>query len=449
MEALTIIRVTPLCLAVRMATDVITAVEVLGAADVACADPAACAVLLGEVRRVRGWLDATEARVTSRLNELSAALGTAPAADVHVRAGGVSAGEGRRKERRADTLAQVPVFAEALSAGEVGAEHIDALAAAVAVLDDDTRTALFDRDTSLLGIAMHTTPEQFGRHVRSTIRTLELCAGVERNLQQRRDTYLTRRHNPATGMVEGRFALHPELASQIFTAVDREVAAMLTDGERRLDPEYVNRTVNRNWLAAEALGVLLTGGHQQRRPLEADITVIVDGRTLVTGHVHPDSVCETGDGVELPPSSVQRLFCTGSFTPVIIRGDGTVLEVGRTIRTANRSQRRALRAMYRTCAAPECDVPFHRCEIHHIHWFEHGGPTDLDNLVPLCSRHHHLVHDLGWHLHLAPDRTLTITPPSGTPPSGTPPSGTPPGQARPDLAAHLTSRPPPDRQPAA
>jgi hypothetical protein len=443
------IRGTPLWLGVRMATDVIAAMEVLGAADVACADPAACAVLLGEVRRVRGWLDATEARVTSRLNELSAALGTAPAADVHVRAGGVSAGEGRRKARRADTLAQVPVFAEALSAGQVGTEHVDALAAAVAVLDDDTRTALFDRDSSLLGIAMHSTPEQFGRHVRSTIRTLELCAGVERNLQQRRDTYLTRRHNPATGMVEGRFALHPELASQIFTAVDREVAAMLTDGERRLDPEYVNRTVNRNRLAAEALGTLVAGGHQQRRPLEADITVIIDGHTLATGHLHPHSVCETGDGFDLPPSSVQRLFCTGSFTPVIVRSDGTVLDAGRTIRTANRTQRRALRAMYRTCAAPECDVPFHRCEIHHIHWYERGGRTDLDNLIPLCSRHHHLVHDLGWHLHLAPDRTLTITPPGGTPPSGTPPSGTPPSQARPDLAAHLSSRPPPDRQPAA
>jgi len=438
------IRVTPLWLGVRMATDVIAAMEVLGAADVACADPAACAVLLGEVRQVRGWLDATEARVTSRLNELSAALGTAPAADVHVRAGGVSAGEGRRKERRADTLAQVPVFAEALSAGQVGTEHVDALAAAVAVLDHDTRTALFDRDLSLLGIAMHSTPEQFGRHVRSTIRTLELCAGVERNLQQRRDTYLTRRHNPATGMVEGRFALHPELASQIFTAVDREVAAMVTDGERRLDPEYVNRTVNRNRLAAEALGTLVAGGHQQRRPLEADITVIIDGRTLATGHLHPHSVCETGDGFDLPPSSVQRLFCAGSFTPIIVRSDGTVLDAGRTIRTANRAQRRALRAMYRTCAAPECDVPFHRCEIHHIHWYERGGPTNLDNLIPLCSRHHHLVHDLGWHLHLAPDRTLTITPPNGTPPSGTPPS-----QARPDLATHLTPRPPPDRQPAA
>jgi hypothetical protein len=105
--------------------------------------------------------------------------------------------------------------------------------------------------------------------------------------------------------------------------------------------------------------------------------------------------------------------------------------------------------MYRTCAAPECDVPFHRCEIHHIHWFEHGGPTDLSNLIPLCSRHHHLVHELGWHLHLAPDRTLTITAPSSVPSDGHPPSG-----ARPDIAAHLTAhpppgRPPPGRQPAA
>jgi hypothetical protein len=33
---------------------------------------------------------------------------------------------------------------------------------------------------------------------------------------------------------------------------------------------------------------------------------------------------------------------------------------------------------------------------------------------PLCSRHHHLVHELGWRLDLAPDRTLTISQPDGT-----------------------------------
>ena len=29
---------------------------------------------------------------------------------------------------------------------------------------------------------------------------------------------------------------------------------------------------------------------------------------------------------------------------------------------------------------------------HHVIWWSHGGPTDLDNLVGLCSRCHHLVH---------------------------------------------------------
>ncbi|MCB1134438.1 MAG: hypothetical protein KDN05_25205, partial [Verrucomicrobiae bacterium] len=31
-----------------------------------------------------------------------------------------------------------------------------------------------------------------------------------------------------------------------------------------------------------------------------------------------------------------------------------------------------------------------------------------DNLIPLCSRHHHVVHEGGWTLELASDRTLTI-----------------------------------------
>jgi len=32
----------------------------------------------------------------------------------------------------------------------------------------------------------------------------------------------------------------------------------------------------------------------------------------------------------------------------------------------------------------------HRCEIHHIDTWQCGGPTDLDNLVALCVRHHQL-----------------------------------------------------------
>lgn len=99
---------------------------------------------------------------------------------------------------------------------------------------------------------------------------------------------------------------------------------------------------------------------------------------------------------------------------MILGEDGVPINVGRTHRTATRAQRRALRTIYRHCAHHGCDVTFDRCEIHHIDWYEHGGNTDLANLLPLCSRHHHLVHEGGWTLHLTPDRTLTITRPDGT-----------------------------------
>lgn len=70
--------------------------------------------------------------------------------------------------------------------------------------------------------------------------------------------------------------------------------------------------------------------------------------------------------------------------------------------------------MYPTCAFPGCDTGFNNCEIHHLLPFELGGNTDLDNLLPLCSRHHHVIHEPGWQLTLADDRTLTVHQPDGT-----------------------------------
>ena len=392
---------------------VITAIEAIDT-DVTAADPARCADLLADVRRVRGWLDAAEARITSRVTELHDSAGGAPAADVHTRCGGVSAAEGKRKERRSRTLDDAPSFGAALADGAIGAEHVDALANATAQLDDEIKTSLFDEAGDLLDAATSMSPERFGRHLRNRARTLERDNGIARNTRQRRDTYLSRKLNGATGMVEGRFAFHPELANQVFGAVDRHVAAMIADGGHRGDPAYVSRSVDRNQLAAEALGHLVAGGHQAIRPTEADITVIIDATTATTGHLHEHSVCETSDGLDLPPASIQRLLCTGRVTPIIVDPNGNALDAGDTIRHANRHQRRALRAMYRTCAFDRCDIGFDRCEIHHITPWEHGGLTDLHNLIPICSRHHHVVHEAGWSLTLEPDRTLVIRQPDGT-----------------------------------
>jgi predicted restriction endonuclease len=52
--------------------------------------------------------------------------------------------------------------------------------------------------------------------------------------------------------------------------------------------------------------------------------------------------------------------------------------------------------------------------LHHVIWWRHEGRTDLDNLLPVCVRHHHKIHDADWHITLGPNRQLTIHYPDGT-----------------------------------
>ncbi len=109
------------------------------------------------------------------------------------------------------------------------------------------------------------------------------------------------------------------------------------------------------------------------------------------------------------------MLCDAVVYPTVLGGSGEVLDSGRAQRTVNRKQRRALRAMHRTCGHPGCTVPFESCRIHHVRWWTRdNGPTDLDNLLPLCEAHHHLVHEGGWTLTMTPDRVATWIRPDGT-----------------------------------
>ena len=159
-----------------------------------------------------------------------------------------------------------------------------------------------------------------------------------------------------------------------------------------------------------------SGTHEGRKIDDADrrveISILIDLDTMLRG-LHEHSLIDNGSGADLPVESYRRLACHAAIIPIVLNSAGIVLDQGREIRLANRNQRRALRAMYDTCAAPGCTVRSRHCEPHHIAWWRHGGGTDLHNLVPLCSRHHHCVHEGGWKLAMAPDRSLTITYPDG------------------------------------
>lgn len=90
--------------------------------------------------------------------------------------------------------------------------------------------------------------------------------------------------------------------------------------------------------------------------------------------------------------------------------------IGRAQRLATKDQRHALRSMYRTYGVGDCNTAFDRCEIHHsLEWTAQQGPTDLEYLFPVCSHHHHRLHEGRWRTQLdASTRELTVTYPDGT-----------------------------------
>lgn len=59
----------------------------------------------------------------------------------------------------------------------------------------------------------------------------------------------------------------------------------------------------------------------------------------------------------------------------------------------NDPMRRAVHARHRTCIYPECNRPAEQCQLDHRIPFEDGGPTQADNLFPLCQHHHNMKTD--------------------------------------------------------
>ena len=97
---------------------------------------------------------------------------------------------------------------------------------------------------------------------------------------------------------------------------------------------------------------------------------------------------------DAPLETVKRLACDASVVVVTEDERGTPLTVSRKQRTVSTPIRRAIWARDRHCTFPGC----HRTkfvEAHHVdHWVD-GGETSVGNLLLLCWRHHHLLHEGG------------------------------------------------------
>ena len=368
-----------------------------------------------KVAQAARWCDGAEVK----LARLIAAKSVFPDKDM-ADAGRRSNRSARKASRRAETMTETPVLGNALDDGKIGAEHADAAGAALRELEGEQRKQLAKRIDALVDLASSSTPEEFARRVREESRRVTDDEGEGRLARQQCAVRFNHRVDPATGMIEfwGRF---DPLRGVPF--VNRLKARMAELFAKEVPAGCPTDPLEKNaYLQALALLDLCEGkGGRSGRP---EVVVVVDARD------RPDRrgpIVDWGIPVELPIRVLTELVPDADVHTVVVRG-GVVLHapgnlgLGRTTRLANAAQRRVLRAMYPTCAVPDCPVRFNHCKIHHVVWWRHGGRTDLDNLLPVCTRHHTAIHDEGWVAQLTADRTVTITLPDGTVMTTGPPS---------------------------
>jgi hypothetical protein len=142
-------------------------------------------------------------------------------------------------------------------------------------------------------------------------------------------------------------------------------------------------------------------------------------RATVVVHAPLDALVSGGRGCELEgggvihPETARRLLCNGRVQAVIEDEAGQPVRLGRTSREPSAWMMRQLRYRDQECRFPGCGAR-RFTQAHHIVWWERGGPTDLENLLLVCTFHHKLVHEYGWGLRRDPDGAARWFRPDGS-----------------------------------
>ena len=110
-------------------------------------------------------------------------------------------------------------------------------------------------------------------------------------------------------------------------------------------------------------------------------------------------------------STVRKIACDADIIPVLLGGEGRILDIGRASRVFPPHIRKALTARDQGCAFPGCTIPATWCEAHHIDHWSHGGTTGTENGVLLCSHHHHVIHKERWTIQVRTGIPWFIPPP--------------------------------------
>ena len=371
-----------------------------------------------EIAELSAHLDAATARLLALIREFDARGGwntgfASCAAWLGWRVG-LDLGAARERVRVARALGALPRLAEALARGELSYAKVRAL----------TRVATPATEARLLAVGRAGTAAHIERIVRGW-RRVDRQAERRQAMRQHADRGLhVYPGEDGTVVIRGR--LTPEVGALLIRALDaaRETLyqrARVAAGGTAPDPSMARPT--RPQQQADALALLAEAAlHHAIDPgapgERYQAVVHVDAAVLADPEQPGQSVLEEGSHVSAETS--RRLACDASRVVMRHDDEGRIVEVGARTRTIPPALRRALLHRDRSCRFPGCHVRVGQG--HHVRHWAQGGPTTLGNLVLLCRRHHHAVHEEGYRVSRGPDGALAFRRPDGRPLPEVPPT---------------------------
>ena len=345
--------------------------------------------------------------------------------------------QARRSLGAAEALDEMPSLRDAVDSGEVSLANAERLA------DAARRTApeMVDSASDLLTMARELPPDRFAREASAWAQRHQSDHGHGDWLTKRRRRYL-KTWKQQDGMVRLDGLLDPETGTRICnrlqdtaeelrrqdqqsarTGAAADPATVINRGKRPAshgpgtgqdlassylqtdngEPSAGNSPgdgeSSRSWdqLRADALDLLTSDAADDKGPSgaggrpKAEVIVVADIGAL-TGE-DPAGRCEISGTGPVPPEVLQRIACDAQLTGLLF-SDGKPLHHGSSVRTATTKQWRALIARDGGCIG--CGAEPSRCQAHHIVPYARLRRTDIENLVLVCWRCHHNIHDHHW-----------------------------------------------------
>ncbi|MCL3818354.1 HNH endonuclease signature motif containing protein [Aeromicrobium wangtongii] len=290
--------------------------------------------------------------------------------------------------------AKTPQVWDAFIDGLIDFSRVRDISMAIEKLRRDESIARLD-DRVLAYAADHTGAE-LRQWLRRFVQRVEADLAVERAEAERAERHVTVTHGD-----ESMAWLNAYLPSHLAAVIE---ARLRQEARKPADPDD-DRTVAQR--EADLLVAWCTSSDATTSAVDANIAVTVAADVLAGAAF---GFAESTDGAWAAPASwIADVVGTGStfwHRIVVDPVKDDVLSHEYLGRFAPDTLATALQFLHGVCQAPGCMVPAERCDLDHRIPHPHG-PTNGDNMGPLCRRHHDLKGHGVLHWSTSPPRPPT------------------------------------------